>query len=99
MSRRVFNPKSRKEQLQQQLLVLIRVIRRQLDEDVLAAAQKVAMELQYGKADTSETARYTGNKIPYDKQNARKAVAGFMNLKKDDPEITARILRALEQSD
>lgn len=99
MNRRVFTPKSRKEQLQQQLLMLIRLIRRQLDEDVLAAAQKVAVDLQYGHRDCSEASRYTGDTVPYDKQNAKEAVANFMNLKKDDPEISARILKALEQSD
>ncbi len=46
MSRRVFTPNDRKEQLKQQVFVMMRIIRRKLDADVLRSAELAARSAQ-----------------------------------------------------
>jgi len=126
MTRRVSTPKSRKEQLQQQVLMMIRIIRRKLDDDILYAAHNIAVKMHKGQTKPSDTnsvsdrvvdkpaqdadnkAQYThgtprpsssAKLIPFDKENARAAVASFLTLKKEDTNIAALILATLKKDE
>lgn len=105
MSRRVFTPKGRKEQLQEQVLLMIRVIRRKLDDDILQFAQDMAVKALPSNTNNNSPAnklqddpRSNSESVVYDKENARAAIASLLVLKRDQPELSKKILAALKQS-
>lgn len=100
MARRVFTPNSKKEQLQRQVLMLIRIIRGKMDGDILAKAQEIALSLhEKGKRDTvAHTLEKNNSEILlYDKDNAKAAIAEFLVLNKNNPNLCQKILKAMDQ--
>jgi hypothetical protein len=110
MSRRVFTPKGKKEQLQQQVLMMIRIIRRKLDHDVLKKAQEIAIEINRNSVQTtnarsvsdfdqsSQANTKESHSVPFNKEGARAAVSGFLMLNKDRPDLASKIFKMLNEN-
>lgn len=95
MTRRVFTSKTKKEQLEQQVLMLIRIIRRKLDKDILDKAQEIAVAAQNIEAPKESTK--ASETLPYNKDNAKAVVAKFMVMNKSNPALCQKILKELNR--
>lgn len=96
MTRRVFTSKTKKEQLEQQTLMLIRIIRRKLDKDVLDKAQEIAIAAHNADKLIEKKVKST-EALPFNKENAKAAVAKFLVMNRGNPALCQKILKEMNR--